>query len=289
MLMPKYSLRRFLREKIMPNEIEVATTLDRFKDILAERYDGLSTRLKQVADFISEEPMVLAFETMSVISVKAGVPISTLSRFANTFGFDGFSKMQVLFSDQYFHKPRDYKERIKRAKEEGPLKVDTVQGIFESLGDSNIKAMEDLLVGVSSTKLEEAIRLLSEADTIYVQGVRRAYPIASYLWYMLLKGDSKVELIDSVGGMRVPMFKQIKKDDVLLITTFKPHAQESIDTIERAHEVGAKIVAITDNQMSDHGRKADISFEIIENDVMEFRSLTSAMFVAQTLAVGLML
>jgi len=274
---------------MMQNDIEVATTLDKFKDILAERYDKLSNRLKQVADFITEEPMVVAFETMSVISVKAGVPISTLSRFANTFGFDGFSKMQVLFSDQYFHKPRDYKERIKRAKEEGPLQVDTVKGIFESLGDSNIKAMEDLLVGISPSKLEEAITLLSQANTIFVQGVRRAYPIASYLWYMLLKGDSNVELVDSVGGMRTPMLKQIKKNDVLLITTFKPHAQESIDAIERAHKVGAKIVAITDNQMSEHGRKADLSFEIIENDVMEFRSLTSAMFVAQTLAVGLML
>lgn len=287
--MLKYSLGHCLREIIMPNKIEVADTLDKFKDILAERYDSLSNRLKQVADFISEEPMVVAFETMTVISEKAGVPISTLSRFANTFGFDGFSKMQVLFSDQYFHKPRDYKERIKRAKEDGSFEVDSIQGIFESLGDSNIKAMEDVLVGIPASKLEDAIKLLSSASTIYVQGARRAYPVASYLWYMLLKGDASVVLIDSVGGMRSPMLKQLKKDDVLLITTFKPHAKESIAAIERAHEVGAKIVAITDNQMSEHGRKVDISFEIIENDVMEFRSLTSAMFIAQTLAVGLML
>ncbi|MEG3754796.1 MurR/RpiR family transcriptional regulator [Psychromonas arctica] len=273
----------------MPNDIEVATTLDKFKDILAERYDTLSNRLKQVADFISEEPMVVAFETMSVISVKAGVPISTLSRFANTFGFDGFSKMQVLFSDQYFHKPRDYKERIKRAKSEGISQIESIQDIFENLGESNIKAMEDLLVGIPSSKLEDAIALLSSANTIYVQGVRRAYPVASYLWYMLLKGDSSTVLVDGAGGMRSPMLKQIKKEDVLFITTFKPHAQESIAAIERAREVGAKIVAITDSQMSEHGRQADICFEIIENDVMEFRSLTSAMFIAQTLAVGLML
>ena len=273
----------------MPNKIEVATTLDKFKDILADRYDSLSTRLKQVADFISEEPMVIAFETMSVISVKAGVPISTLSRFANTFGFDGFSKMQVLFSDQYFHKPRDYKERIKRARKEDLLKVDTVQGIFESLGDSNIKAMEEVLVGIPASKLEEAIALLSKADTIYVQGARRAYPVASYLSYMLIKEDLNVVLLDGAGGMSAPMLKQMKENDILLITTFKPHAQESVAAIERAHKVGAKIVAITDSQMSEHGRKADICFEIIENDVMGFRSLTSAMFLAQTLAVGLML
>lgn len=273
----------------MSKKIEVATTLDKFKDILADRYDSLSTRLKQVADFISEEPMVVAFETMSVISLKAGVPISTLSRFANTFGFDGFSKMQILFSDQYFHKPRDYKERIKRAQKDGSEKVDSVQGIFEHLGDSNIKAMEDILVGIPASKLQDAIQLLASANTIYVQGVRRAYPVASYLGYMLLKSDLNVVVLDGAGGMRSPMLKQMKEGDVLLITTFKPHAQESVATIERAHKVGAKIVAITDNQMSEHGRKTDICFEIIENDVLGFRSLTSAMFIAQTLAVGLML
>ena len=273
----------------MPKKIEVATTLDTFKDILAEHYDSLSNRLKQVADFISEEPMVVAFETMSVISVKAGVPISTLSRFANTFGFDGFSKMQLLFSDQYFHKPRDYKERIKRAKQEGSMQVDSIQGIFESLGDSNIKAMEDVLVGISPSKLEDAIKLLANARTIYVQGVRRAYPVASYLSYMLIKEDLNVVLLDGSGGMSSPMLKQMKDSDLLLITTFKPHAQESISAIERADKVGAKIVAITDHQMSEYGRKADICFEIVENDVLGFRSLTSAMFIAQTLAVGLML
>jgi len=273
----------------MMNNIEVATTLDHFKDILAENYDSLSTRLKQVADFIAEEPMIVAFETMSVISLKADVPISTLSRFANTFGFDGFSKMQVLFSDQYFHKPRDYKERIKRAKNEDFQKIDSVQGVFEGLGDSNIKAMEEVLVSIPPAKLEDAINALSSAKTIYIQGVRRAYPIASYLGYMLLKEELNVILLDAVGGMSSPMLKQMREDDVLLITTFKPHAQESILAMDHADKIGAKIVAITDNQMSDHGRKADICFEIVENDVMGFRSLTSSMFIAQTLAVGLML
>jgi DNA-binding MurR/RpiR family transcriptional regulator len=273
----------------MENNIEVTTTLDCFKDMLAKHYDGLSARLKQVADFITEEPMIVAFETMSVISLKAGVPISTLSRFANTFGFDGFSKMQVLFSDQYFHKPRDYKERIKRAKNEDAQKIESVQNIFESLADSNIKAMENILIGISHAKLEKAVKLLPTAKTIYVQGVRRAYPVANYISYMLIKGDLNVVLLDGAGGMGGPMLKQMKKDDVLFIVTFKPHAQESVEAIEHAHKVGAKIVAITDNQMSEHGRKTDICFEIIENDVLGFRSLTSAMLIAQTLAVGLML
>jgi len=273
----------------MQNNIRVTTTLDCFKDTLAENYDGLSNRLKQVADFITEEPMIVAFETMSVISLKADVPISTLSRFANTFGFDGFSKMQVLFSDQYFHKPRDYKERIKRAKTEDAQEIGSVRDVFENLGESNIKSMENTLVGISPAKLERAVQLLPTARTIYVQGIRRAYPIASYLSYMLVKGDMNVVLLDNAGGMGKPMLKQMKEDDVLFVVTFKPHAQESIEAIEHAYKVGAKIVAITDNQMSDHGRKIDICFEIIENDVLGFRSLTSAMLIAQTLAVGLML
>ncbi|GAL15864.1 predicted transcriptional regulator of the myo-inositol catabolic operon [Vibrio astriarenae] len=61
--------------------------------------------------------MLVAVETMATIAKQANVPLSTLSRFSNAMGFDGFSSMQALFREQYLNRPRDYKERVRKARE----------------------------------------------------------------------------------------------------------------------------------------------------------------------------
>ncbi|WP_372061135.1 hypothetical protein [Vibrio sp. 10N.261.51.F12] len=70
--------------------------------------------------------------------------------------------------------------------------------------------------------------------------------------------------------------------------TFAPYAVETSNVIESAHARGVPIVAIADNQMMAHGSKMDVCFEVEEGEVMGFRSLSSSMYLAQTLAVSLM-
>jgi len=265
------------------------SNFDELKDLVAKTYDSLSTRLKQVADFIMAEPLMVAVETMSVISDKANVPLSTLSRFSNTIGFSGFSEMQVLFRDQFLTRPRNYKERMKQAQNLDKNSPSTAKDIFEQLGLSNVESLENIMATLSSEKINSAINTLHNANTIYIQGVRRAYPVASYLWYVLMKSDNNTVLIDDHGGMSRALLKKMNKNDVLFVTTFKPHAQESIDVIERAHEIGTPIIAITDDQMTEYGRKINICFEVDESAILGFRSLNNAMYVAQSLVVSLML
>ena len=262
---------------------------DELKDKVAKSYNSLSVRLKQVADFLMAEPFMVSVETMSVIAERANVPISTLSRFSNTMGFGGFSEMQALFREQFLNRPRNYKERMKQAQNLDKNPPSTAKEILEQLGQSNIESLENIMATLSPDKIDAAIKTLQSASTIYIQGVRRAYPVASYLWYLLMKSDNNTILLDDHSGMSRALLKKMKKNDVLFVTTFKPHAQESIDVIEKAHEIGTPIIAITDDQMTEYGRKIDICFEVDESAILGFRSLNNAMYVAQSLAVSLML
>ncbi|MGF1700835.1 MurR/RpiR family transcriptional regulator [Photobacterium makurazakiensis] len=266
----------------------VPVDLDTLRELIVKRYDSLSQRLQQVADFVMAQPMLVAVETMATIAEQANVPLSTLSRFSNAMGFDGFSSMQALFRDQYLNRPRDYKERVRKARETEEFQPESPTAIFQDFGTANIEAIEQLQITVSPQKLDRAVSLLDGAETIYIQGMRRAYPVAFYLWYALMKSDNNVILLDDHGGMLTPMTRRMNKNDVLLTVTFTPYAPETSELINSAHEKGVPVVAITDNQMTANGSKMDVCFEVLEGEVMGFRSLSSSMYLAQTLAVSLM-
>ncbi|WP_116472638.1 MurR/RpiR family transcriptional regulator [Zobellella maritima] len=271
-----------------PQLLQVPADLDTLRELIAKRYDKLSKRLRQVADYVMAQPMLVAVETMATIAEQANVPLSTLSRFSNAMGFSGFSQMQALFRDQYLNRPRDYKERVRLAREQAELGPESPMAIFQDYGNANIDAIEHLQMSISPQKLDYAVALMEKADTIYIQGVRRAYPVAFYLWYALMKSDNNVVLLDDHGGMLAPMTRRMSERDVLLTVTFSPYAPETNHLIEQAHGKGIPIVAITDNLMAAHGGMLEVCFEVQEGEVMGFRSLSSSMYLAQTLAVSLM-
>ena len=268
--------------------LEEPNDLDTLRDLIVKRYDKLSSRLQQVADYMMAQPMLVAVETMATIADQANVPLSTLSRFANTMGFSGFSQMQALFREQYVNRPRDYKERVRQAREQDYAEPGSATTIFQHYGAANIEAMEQLQISVSPQKLERAVSLMDKADTIYIQGMRRAYPVAFYLWYALMKSDNNVVFLDDHGGMLAPMTRKMSENDVLVTVTFSPYATETSELIKQAFDKNVAIIAITDNQMNAQGSKMDVCFEVTEGEVMGFRSLSSSMYLAQTLAVSLM-
>ena len=272
----------------MDVEEQVPADLDTLRELIVKRYDSLSGRLQQVADFVMAQPMLVAVETMATIAEQANVPLSTLSRFSNAMGYSGFSSMQSLFRDQYLNRPRDYIERVRKARETDEVSQDSPMAIFQDFGQANIEAMEQLQMSVSPQKLERAVSLLDEAETIYIQGMRRAYPVAFYLWYALMKSDNNVVLLDDHGGMLSPMTRRMNEKDVLVTVTYSPYAPETSSLIDAAFEKKVPIVAITDNQMTSQGSKMEVCFEVLEGEIMGFRSLSSSLYLAQTLAVSLM-
>ncbi|MHB9956791.1 MurR/RpiR family transcriptional regulator [Vibrio campbellii] len=271
----------------MDVEVKAPADLDTLKELIAKRYDSLSGRLQQVADFVTDQPMLVAVETMATIAKQANVPLSTLSRFSNAMGFDGFTSMQVLFRDQYLNRPRDYKERVRKAREMEDVPHDSPQAIFQDFGHANIEALEQLQMSVSPQKLERAVALMDGAETIYIQGTRRAYPVAFYLWYALMKSDKSVVLLDDHGGMLSPLTRRMNDKDVLFAITFNPYAEETSQLIDDACKKNVPIVCITDNQMTPHGSRMDVCFEVQEGELMGFRSLSSSMYLAQAIAVSL--
>ena len=74
---------------------------------------------------------------------------------------------------------------------------------------------------------------------------------------------------------------------MLIAISFPPYAADTLQVCEQVRHSGAKRLAITDAFMSPVAKDADLVLEVNDAKLLGFRSLTSAMCLAQTLAMGL--
>jgi DNA-binding MurR/RpiR family transcriptional regulator len=146
---------------------------------------------------------------------------------------------------------------------------------MREFADSNILALEHLKDSVRKADLERAIDLIRAANTVYIVGLRRSFPVASYLAYALRHVDKHAYLLDGVAGMLTEQAGMLNSKDLLVAISFNPYAPEK-----------ARIIAITDSRLSPIAGPADLCFEIKDAEVRQFRSLTASLCLAQSLVIS---
>jgi len=149
---------------------------------IAAHYDALPRQLKQVAKYVEEHRASLMVDRTGDIAARCGVQPSAVVRFAQRFGYSGFTAMQAVFRDDYHEQASPlstYHERIRTL-------IETQRGAFtggqvarEFIAGSK-SGLDELARGLDDTQVEAAVALLEKADSIYVVGVRRSFPVAAY-------------------------------------------------------------------------------------------------------------
>ena len=273
----------------MGKRASTVTRLTELEDQIRTRYDRLSKRLRQVAAYLLENKHSVAFETVSVIAERAGVPPSTLIRFADAFGFNGFNAMKRLFRNNLLEETYSYTDRIRLLKElDGDnVPLERPVDILREFARVNGNALHQLAMQTPVDKLDAAVEMLAAAKNIYVLGLGRSFSVSSYLAYALRHLHKRVFLIDGLGGMFKEQLLPIENADVLVVISFFPYAKDTMVINDSLSESGAKRVVVTDSQISPLASFSDICFVVKEAKVDAFRSQTASLCLVQTLAVSL--
>lgn len=266
-----------------------SSQLAELQEDIRTRYDSLSKRLKQVAQYILDNSNSIPFDTIASIADKASVPPSTLIRFANAFGFDGFNEMKQVFRQNLMEDTVSYTERARLYRQtSGDSKVpETPMDILNTFGMVNATALQQLPSQIDRASLNQAVKYLDESTNIYVIGLRRSFSIASYLTYALRHLERRAFLIDGLGGMFKEQLGMIQPSDVVIAISYSPYSQEVLDLVSLGAKSGAKQIAITDSMVSPLAAFSDICFVIREAQMDGFRSQISSMCLAQTLMLSL--
>lgn len=271
-----------MRETLPPEDYES------LRAEVTARYETLSKRLRQIANFAWDHPTDMAMETIAVIAKRADVQPSALIRFAKTFGYPGFSAMQRTFQAHVAERSASYKERIRIvAPDRKSRGSKLVASLLDQYCETNSIALEQLRASIDVRDLEAAHKLLKKAEHVYVMAQRRSFPVAVYLAYTLNHADCRAHLLDGTGGMLHEQLQSLSRKDVVMVVSFSPYSQESKEVACIAQKREVPVISITDGSFSPLVKTSTVCFEVQDAEVHSFRSLTASMCLAQTLATSL--
>jgi DNA-binding MurR/RpiR family transcriptional regulator len=256
-----------------------------FQARLAQRSATLPKRLRQVASFLAEHPDEIALGTAAAVAARAGVQPSTLVRFAQALGYEGFSELQHVFRARLRSRFPDYRERVARlrgASVPGGVSASLLDGFTHSAALS----LDRLKAGLDPALADRAIAMLAGAEIIHILAARRVFPVAVYLAYAFSKLAVRNALVDHVGQLGAEQLALATPRDAVLAISFAPYATATIELAAAASAKGVPIVAITDSAVSPLASLATLRLDVSEADYGAFRSLSATFALAMTLAVG---
>lgn len=264
---------------------EAPRDFETLRALIVERREALPKRLAQVAVYALDNPDEIAFGTAASVAQSAMVQPSTLVRFAQAFGYQGFSELQEVFRSRLRERVPSYDERLQRMRQHG-IPTSKSSLVLDGFLEAAQRSVAELREKIKPEALERAVDILAAADTIYLIGLRRSFPITSYLSYAMGKLAIRNLLIDAVAGMGAEQAGFITPRDAALAVSFTPYASETVTLTNACKARGARIVSITDSVFSPIASPAEVMLEIVEANFEGFRSMTATMALAMSLAVA---
>ncbi|MDB5531176.1 MAG: MurR/RpiR family transcriptional regulator [Devosia sp.] len=259
---------------------------DALRSVILERKGELPKRLTQVAAYALDHPDEIAFGTAASIAISANVQPSTLVRFAQHFGFEGFSGLQLLFRARLRERTSSYEDRLRTLEQDGQALAESTN-IFNGFTAAAHRSIDTLSAAVDPAAFERAVDILAAADTIYLIAKRRSYPISSYMAYAFGKLKVRCQLVGTAAGIDDDLLAMASPRDAAFAVSFSPYASESAVQARNLAARGINVVSLTDSAFSPLAECSKEWFEVVEADHAGFRSLSASMAFAMALTVSI--
>ncbi len=256
---------------------------EELRAVLSSGTARLPKKLRQVAIHLWQHPTAVALGTVTSVAGEAGVQPSTLVRFAQAFGYSGFSDLQDVFKAYLADGGR-------RARDHGNSPWDG-----ESSGDA--ARLVDGFIGASATSLahvrqrldlaqfEIMSQTLASADLIYIIGSKRAFSLVSYVSLALANLGVRNLALDNVGSTAFELLRCASTSDAVLAVSFTPYQSITPELAASAAQRGVPIVSLTDSAFSPLVPVSKAYIEVIEESFSGFKSLSATLAVAMALVL----
>jgi len=248
--------------------------------LLTESFSGLTPELQKAARFILENPEEVGLSSMRSVARGAGVKPATVSRLSKTLGFDEYEEMREPFRQRLRKNEPRFASKLRDVQQRGS---DDTLGLFADLREQEIANVEQTLSDENYSSLVDAAETLHNSRRVYVLGLRGAYAPAFLFHYAYQLFQENSYLVDTHAGIFADQLRGIGEQDSLLVISFPPYTQLTIDAVDYTAEAGARIIAITDSVVSPAAHAAGHTIVTQNRSASFYHSFTGALAVTQAL------
>jgi DNA-binding MurR/RpiR family transcriptional regulator len=246
------------------------------------RFDDFSRSQKDVAQYIVDHLDEAAFQTAEELARRANTSSSTVVRFSQALGFEGFPELQHAARDEYRRRRDDAPNGVASA---APLfSLDHTE--FEAALAADHVNVEDTAHKLSRSDAEAAIDAIVSAEKVLIAGTDQMAFFASYLRHLLMLLDLRAEIVASPSQEALGRLSRIDENTLVIgLSAGRPHPLIT-RTMKLARHRKAPTLAITDATLSEVARLARIRLYYSSNTPAFVRSHTALLSLIQSLAYG---
>ena len=246
---------------------------------------GFSKGQKQIARYILEHYDKAAFMTASRLGVTVGVSESTVVRFATELGYNGYPHLQRALQEMIRNKLTSVQRMEVSSDRMGGR--DVLRTVLHTVLHADTDMIRQTLDEIDRDAFQGAVDALTGAHRIYILGVRSSSALANFLGFYFNLLFDNVTLVHTNSVSEI--FEQVLRvgpGDVLFGISFPRYSKRTLSAMQYARDRGAKVIALTDSQLSPLARVAD-HLLLARSDMASFvDSLVAPLSVVNALIVA---
>lgn len=225
---------------------------------IKSQYINFNEREKKIADYILNKPEKIIYSTISQVSEDLGVSDSTIFRFCQKINFKGFHDLKISLATELSEDNRKHSNKQF-------LDTDNESTIINKVFQSNISSLNDTLRSIDSNAVEEAVKVLLDADQIVLYGNGGSGMVAMDGYHKFLRSGMKVSALTD-SHMQLMSVAQLSKNDVIIVISHSGSNLNMLNLLDIAKENGTKTIGITSFSKSPIDEKVDISLNVISQE-----------------------
>lgn len=249
---------------------------------IEENMPHFSKRQKQISVYLLENYDKAAYMTASKLGSIVNVSESTVVRYANELGFDGYPQLQSALQELTKTNLTAYQ----RVEVTNNLIGDG--DVLKKVLSSDAERIKTTLDEIDCDAFEAAVEKICSARKIYVIGIRSSATLASFLSHSLNVIFDNVISLEALS--RDDVFEQIlgiNEEDVLVAISFPRYSNRVIRSVDFAENHGANVIAITDSNTSPIAEMAN-EVLVARSDMISYvDSLVAPLSLINALIIGI--
>lgn len=249
---------------------------------IKENYDILTKSEKKIAMYIIENPKIAIKNSVQEIGEITGTSPASVIRFSKKIGYDSLSDLKI---DLASLDSNSNKEEIDHIIDESDNMIEVLEKVNYKVEEGN----KNTISLVNGEMLEEAVRLIKSADTIYIFAIGASGLAAMDFQHKMLRVKKKI-IYNLDSAVQLISAMNITPKDIAIGISYSGNTKSVNKSMSEAKENGAKTIAITTSGNNNLSEISDIVINIpkVERDIRlgAISSRNSQFLITDTLFLG---
>lgn len=246
--------------------------------------EGLTRKQNQLARFMLDNRVQLAFSSAEEVGREAGVDAATVVRFSRLLGYDGYAHLRdsVRSSVPEFVTAL---EKVSKTLVDPPASGDIVAQVFSQ----DLRNIEETAGANPPETLAAAVRMLAGANRVYVLGMGVSHAVAVMFSHQLSLVGVRAQVVSGDIVAAVATLSDLGDEDALVAISLWRYLKDTIRLFESALTRRARTMLITDSRLAPLAANAEITLTASTEAGELSHSLASLVTLANALTTGVAL